>query len=328
MKEADEILSNSYKDLLYFGRAFLPKDFLNKSTSPKFHKLIAKKLISTKPGARICNILPRGFGKSILSKAAILHKMLFSPKEEQQFIAWIAEEQGQAIDHLKYIKTHLEVNKFIRYYFGDMAGDTYGNRWTEKDIVTAKGDRMIAKGTSQRLRGRSELDVRYTGIILDDFESELNTKTPERRAEIKKWVVSTIYPALEESAGREGWIWLCGTIVHFDSFLQMIYDGYNEATDNGRTYPWDLTFYRAIENDKPIWPEQFSKEKLAAKKREFIEAGLVNKFAQEYMNDARDVSTAAFKIDRIQYHAHEFKSIDRMAYLATTDEMLLYVELQ
>ena len=30
MKEADEILANSYKDLLYFGRAFLPKDFLNK----------------------------------------------------------------------------------------------------------------------------------------------------------------------------------------------------------------------------------------------------------------------------------------------------------
>jgi len=322
MKEADEILANSFKDLLYFGRAFLPKDFLNKSASPKFHKNIAKKLISTQPGARICNILPRGFGKSILSKAAILHKMLFSPKEKQQFIAWIAEEQGQAIDHLKYVKTHLEVNKFIRYYFGDMAGDTYGNRWTEKDIVTAKGDRMIAKGTSQRLRGRSELDVRYTGIILDDFESELNTKTPERRAEIKKWVVSTIYPALEESAGREGWIWLCGTIVHFDSFLQMIYDGYNEATDNNRTYPWDVTFYRAIENEKPIWPEQFSKKKLAAKKREFIEAGLVNKFAQEYMNDARDISTASFKIDRIQYHSHEFKSIDRMAYLATTDEMI------
>jgi phage terminase large subunit-like protein len=322
MKHADEVLANSYSDLIYFGRAFLPKDFLNKSASPDFHTEVANKLISTKPGARICNILPRGFGKSILSKAAILHKMLFSPKSEQQFIAWIAEEQGQAIDHLKYVKTHLEINKFIRYYFGEMAGDAFGNRWTEKDIVTAKGDRMIAKGTSQRLRGRSELDVRYTGIILDDFESELNTKTPERRSEIKKWVVSTIYPALEESPGNEGWIWLCGTIVHFDSFLQMILDGFNEAKENDRKYPWDVTFYRALEDGKPIWPEQFSKKKLAAKKMEFIEAGLVNKFAQEYMNDARDISTAAFKIDRIQYHAHKFKSIDRMAYLATNDDMI------
>jgi len=86
MKHADEVLANSYSDLIYFGRAFLPKDFLNKSASPEFHTEVANKLISTKPGARICNILPRGFGKSILSKAAILHKMLFSAKSEQQFI--------------------------------------------------------------------------------------------------------------------------------------------------------------------------------------------------------------------------------------------------
>ena len=66
-----------------------------------------------------------------------------------------------------------------------------------------------------------------------------------------------------------------------------------------RTYPWDVVFHRAIEDGKSIWPEQFSVEKLEHKKREFIEAGLVNKFAQEYMNDARDISNAACKIDRI-----------------------------
>ena len=64
----DEVLKRSYNDLIYFGRAFLPKDFLHKSASPAFHYEVSKKLIDTKPGARICNILPRGFGKSILSK--------------------------------------------------------------------------------------------------------------------------------------------------------------------------------------------------------------------------------------------------------------------
>ena len=100
------------------------------------------------------------------------------------------------------------------------------------------------------------MDVRYTGIILDDFESELNTKTPERRAEIKKWVVSTVYPALEETPGNEGWIWLSGTIVHFDSFLQMICDGYNKAKKNGTSYTWDLTFMRAIMDGEPAWADQ------------------------------------------------------------------------
>ena len=236
------ILERAYDDLIFFGRAFLPADFLNKSSSPEFHNEIAKKLISTQPGARVCNILPRGFGKSILAKAAILHKICFAKKGERQFIAWVAEEQGQAIDHLKYIKSHLEYNESIRYYFGNLAGDSVGNRWTEKDIISAKGDRIIAKGTTQRLRGRTEIDIRYTGIVLDDFESELNTKTPERRSEVKKWVVSTVYPALEETPGSEGWIWMMGTIVHYDSFLQMTYDGFLEAKKNNKSYPWDVTF--------------------------------------------------------------------------------------
>jgi phage terminase large subunit-like protein len=322
ISEKDDVLSKSYNDLLYFGRAFLPQDFLNKSSSPSFHGEISSKLIATKPGARICNILPRGFGKSILAKAAILHKICFTPKGERQFIAWVAEEQGQAIDHLKYIKNHLEYNQSIRYYFGNLAGDSVGNRWTEKDIVTSKGDRIIAKGTSQRLRGRTEIDVRYTGIVLDDFESELNTKTPERRAEIKKWIVSTVFPALEESPGKEGWIWLCGTIVHYDSFLQMIWDGYKKAQEDERDYPWDVTFYRAIQNGKPLWDEQFSASKLEQKKREFIEAGLVNKFAQEYMNDARDLSMASFKTDRIQYHSYTFENNNNYAYLIDGEQAI------
>ena len=315
----DEILKKSLTDLIYFGRAFLPKDFLNKSASPPFHYEVAEKLLSTKPAARICNILPRGFGKSILSKAAIVHKMLFSPQGERLFIAWVAEEQGQAIDHIKYVKSHFEYNDKIKYYFGNLAGDAVGNRWTEKDIVSAKGDRIIAKGTSQRLRGRTEIDVRYTGIILDDFESELNTKTPERRDEIKKWIVSTVYPALEESPGREGWIWLAGTIVHYDSFLQMIVDGIKQAKAEERDYPWDVTFHKAVEDCKPLWPQQFPLSKLDTKKKEFIEAGMVNKFAQEYMNDARDISDAAFKIDKIQKHNHTFVSKDKFAYLEDND---------
>ena len=315
LSDKDEVLARAYKDLIYFGRAFLPNDFLNKSQSPFFHYEIAEKLITTQPGARLCNILPRGFGKSILAKAAILHKICFSASDERNFIAWVAEEQGQAIDHLKYIRNHLETNKAIQYYFGSLGGDLVGKRWTEKDLVTSKGDRIIAKGTTQRLRGRTEIDVRYTGIVLDDFESELNTKTPERRSEIKKWVVSTVYPALEESPGREGWIWLSGTIVHFDSFLQTVVDGYNESKGSKEKYPWDLSFYRAIENDKPIWKEQFPIAKLDRKKAEFAEMGMLNKFAQEYMNDARDVSSASFKVDRIKHHNGTFISEDNFTFL-------------
>ena len=63
MSEKDKVLANSYNNLIYFGRAFLPNDFLNKSASPSFHFDVSKKLITTKPGSRTCIIMPRGFGK-------------------------------------------------------------------------------------------------------------------------------------------------------------------------------------------------------------------------------------------------------------------------
>mgnify|MGYP003658641205 CR=1 FL=1 len=320
------LLHKASKDLILFGKLFLPNDFLHKSESPPFHYDLGKKLISTKPGARICNILPRGFGKSVLMKAAIMHKLCFTPKDQAQFMAWVAEEQGQSIDHLKYIRSHLENNDAIKYYFGNLCGGDTGKRWTEKDLVTNKGHRIIAKGTSQRLRGRAEVDVRYTGIILDDFESELNTKTAIRRDEIKQWIVSTVYPALEESPGQEGWIWLSGTIVHYDAFLQNVCDGYADAQKQKKDYPWNVTFIRAIEDGKAVWNEQFPLKKLEQKKQEFIEAGKIDKFAQEYMNDARDVASATFQMDRLKYHNYDFFSDGKFSYLKNNEEMIpIYV---
>ena len=322
------LLHKASKDLILFGKLFLPNDFLHKSESPPFHYDLGKKLISTKPGARICNVLPRGFGKSVLMKAAIMHKLCYASKDQPQFMAWVAEEQGQSIDHLKYIRSHLENNDAIRYYFGNMCGGDTGKRWTEKDLVTNKGHRIIAKGTSQRLRGRSEVDVRYTGIILDDFESELNTKTAVRRDEIKQWIVSTVYPALEESPGKEGWIWLSGTIVHYDAFLQNIYDGWQESLKSKKKYSWDVTFIKAIEDGKATWEEQFSLKKLKIKRQEFIEAGKIDKFAQEYMNDARDSESATFQMDKIKYHNYEFFSDGQFCYLKNNEEMIpIYVYL-
>ena len=91
MKERDDVLLNSFNNLIYFGRAFLPKDFLNKSDSAPFHHEMAEKMIDTKPGARICNIIPRGHGKSVVAKAAIIHKLCFAGEDNQHFISCVSE---------------------------------------------------------------------------------------------------------------------------------------------------------------------------------------------------------------------------------------------
>ena len=240
VSEKERVLELAKRDIVSFGQLFLPEDFMKSNPASYHYELNDLLLDDTKK--RNCIILPRGHSKSTLAKTALLYHLYFNPEGKKEFIAWVAEEQSQAIDHIKYLQNHIEVNPALNYYFGDIRG----NKWTEKEFTTSKGDRVIAKGTSQRLRGRSQLGLRYTKIILDDFESELNTKTPDRRREIKEWVMSTVEPALENSAGNEGSIWLIGTIVHYDSFLQSIYDGYVEAQRDKRKYAWDVMYHKAI----------------------------------------------------------------------------------
>tara|TARA_R110000787_G_scaffold3642_2_gene14136 strand:- start:2244 stop:3827 length:1584 start_codon:yes stop_codon:yes gene_type:complete len=317
VSQKERVLELAKRDLVSFGQLFLPGDYMKSSPAAYHYELSNLLLDSTKK--RNCIILPRGHSKSTLAKTALLYHLYFNPEGKKEFIAWVAEEQSQAIDHIKYMQNHIEINPALNYYFGDLRG----SKWTEKEFTTSKGDRVIAKGTSQRLRGRSQLGLRYTKIILDDFESELNTKTPDRRREIKEWVMSTVEPALENSAGNEGSIWLIGTIVHYDSFLQSIYDGYTEATRDKRRYAWDVMYHKAIDGDgNVLWSSYFSKQKLADIRRRFEDVGLAHKFAQEYLNEARDLENAKFKTDRLEYYDHEFESKNNYAYLVNSKEAI------
>tara|TARA_B100002019_G_C21268697_1_gene600890 strand:- start:1818 stop:3401 length:1584 start_codon:yes stop_codon:yes gene_type:complete len=315
-KQKDKVLELARKDIVAFGQLFMPDDFMKSTPAPYQYEL--SDVLLSDENKRVCIILPRGHGKSTLAKAALMHKLYFNPTGKKEFIAWVAEEQSQAIDHIKYIQNHIEINPALNYYFGDLQG----SKWTEKEFTTSKGDRIIAKGTSQRLRGRSQLGLRYTNIILDDFESELNTKTPDRRKEIKEWVMSTVEPALENSAGNEGSVWLIGTIVHFDSFLQSIYDGYSEAKKDNRKYAWEVIYHKAIDNGVALWPSYFSVEKLDDIRRRFQDVGLPHKFAQEYLNEARDLTNAKFKIDKIENYKGQFVSNDSFAYIMEKGEAI------
>ena len=317
VSDKERVLEMAKKDIISFGQLFLPEDFMKSSPAPYHYELNNLLLDPTKN--RICIILPRGHSKSTLAKTALLHHLYFNPEGKKEFIAWVAEEQSQAIDHIKYIQNHIEMNPALNYYFGDLRG----TKWTEKEFTTSKGDRVIAKGTSQRLRGRSQLGLRYTKIILDDFESELNTKTPDRRREIKEWVMSTVEPALENSKGNEGSVWLIGTIVHYDSFLQSIYDGYLEAQRESRRYAWDVMYKKAINADgEVLWSSYFSKEKLADIRKRFEDVGLAHKFAQEYLNEARDLENAKFKTERLEYYDHEFESREGYTYLVNSKDAI------
>ena len=298
--EKERVLQLAYKDLITFGKLFAPADFLA-SKSPPFHYHVGKVLLDRKiPQTAL--IIPRDHCKSTLASTAILHKFLFATKEQPEFICWIGEAQDQAIDNLHWVQNHIYENPNIHYYFGDLTG----NKWTKTDFTLKNGCRMIAKGTSQRIRGKKELHTRYTGIVLDDFESEINTKTAEARIAIKNWVTSAVYPAIDFDKGA--FLWCNGTIVHWDSLLNNILEGYRNAEKSGTKYSWHVEEYKAIQPDgSSLWESRWSLKKLEERKRFYIDTGTPSKFYQEFMNQARSPEEAIFDEDDINRGFYEGK---------------------
>ncbi len=137
----------------------------------------------------------------------------------------------------------------------------------------------------------------YTGIILDDFESELNTKTPDSRRQIKEWVTAAVYPAIDFD--KNGFLWCNGTIVHYDSFLNGLVRSKQEADKTGEEYTWSVFTRKAIEDGKPIWPSRWPIKKLEERKQFYIDSGTPAKFYQEYMNQAKSPEDQIFSEEDI-----------------------------
>ena len=297
VSKKEEILHLAYNDLVMFGQLFSPQDYLA-TKSPPFHSEVGKVMLD-RQFQQVALVLPRDHAKSTLAATAVLHKFLFTKKDSPEFICWVGEAQDQAIDNLRWVQNHIEMNPAIQYYFGDLQG----SKWTKTDFNLNNGCRMIAKGTSQRLRGKKELSTRYTGIILDDFESEGNTKTAEGRFSIKNWVTAAVYPAIDFDKG--GFLWCNGTIVHWDSFLNNIVSSNREAEKSDNSFAWKVITYKAIEDGKPIWPDRWSIKKLEQRKQFYIDRGTPSKFYQEYMNQARSPEDQIFEEEDINKGFYE-----------------------
>ena len=69
VSEAEEALKLAYTDLIAFGKLFLPDDFL-RSETPFFHYEVGD-AIDNKENKQTAIIIPRGHGKTVLTKASM-----------------------------------------------------------------------------------------------------------------------------------------------------------------------------------------------------------------------------------------------------------------
>ena len=291
VSQAEEDLQLAKNDLIAFGKLFLKDDFM-RSETPFFHYEVAD-AVNDLDIRQLAVILPRGHGKTVLTKCSIMHDFCFATGP--LFYGWVAASSKISVPNLDYIKYHLEYNERVQYYFGNLKG----KKWTEDDIELKNGCKLISKSNLSGIRGGAKLHKRYELIVLDDFEDENNTITPESRSKISNLVTAVVFPALEPKTGR---LRINGTPVHYDSFIQRILVGYEKAKKQKEDYSWKVITYKALQEDgTPLWPSWFGMKEMERKKKFYQDSGSPQKFYQEYMMEVQSAEDSIFTRDHIKY---------------------------
>ena len=316
VSEAESVLQLAKNDLISFGKLFLSQDFM-RSETPPFHYEVAD-CIDNKKVRQLAVILPRGHGKTVLTKAGILKDFLFCPEDDHLFYAWVSATYKLSVGNMDYIKHHLTHNEKILYYFGTMKG----NKWTEEDIELTNGCKLISKSNVAGIRGGSKLHKRYDLIILDDFEHEANTITKDARDKNANLVTAVVFPALEPHTGR---LRINGTPVHYDSFINNLLTSYYKAKKDGKSdeFAWKVMTYKARnESGSLLWPSFFTEEVLEQRKKFYIDSGQPAKYWQEYFMEVQSEEDAIWIRDDIKYWTGYYHYEDNQGHLIINGEQV------
>jgi len=313
ISEVEESLRLASRDLIAFGKLFLPNDFL-RSETPAFHYEMAD-AIDNDNVKQLAIILPRGHGKTVLTKASIIKDFVFLDTD-MHFYAWVSATQRLSVGNMDYIKHHFEYNEKIIYYFGKLKG----KKWTEEDIELTNGCKLISKSNVAGIRGGAKLHKRYDLIILDDFEHEQNTITQDARAKNANLVTAVVYPALEPHTGR---LRVNGTPVHYDSFINNLLTSHAKAKKGSKEFAWKVITYKAIQDDgSPLWSSWFPVSKLEEKKKFYRDSGTPSKFYQEYMMEVMSAEDAVWTYKHIQYYDGFYERVDSQNYISIDGERI------
>tara|TARA_R110000824_G_scaffold263310_4_gene452034 strand:+ start:7148 stop:8713 length:1566 start_codon:yes stop_codon:yes gene_type:complete len=308
VSEAEEALQLAYTDVIAFGKLFLPDDFM-RSETPFFHYEMAD-FIDNRECKQLAVIIPRGHGKTVLTKASIIKDFVFCNEPENfLFYAWVSATQKLSVGNMDYIKHHLEFNDRIKYYFGNLKG----KKWTEEDIELTNGCKLISKSNVAGIRGGAKLHKRYDLIILDDFEHEQNTLTQDSRDKNANLVTAVVYPAIEPHTGR---LRINGTPVHYDSFINNLLTSNAKAIKDKKDFAWKVISYKAIlPNGESLWSSFFDKKKLEEKKKFYRDSGQSNKFYQEYMMEVQSEDDSVWTRKNIKHWKGHYEYKDGHSYV-------------
>ena len=170
----------------------------------------------------------------------------------------VSATMSLARELLRKIRNELENNEKILKDFGELKSD----KWTEEMLVLKNGVTLRAKGRGFQIRG-----FRPDMIICDDLEDEEIIYSKDQRDKLEHWFFRTLLPALKPGQN----LIYVGTKLHQFSLISKLQ----------QKEEFLVRFFRAIVDEKSIWEELWSYERLMKLKRELGPYA----FEAEYQNN-------------------------------------------
>lgn len=225
-----------------FARTMFP-DFTDKPFNRMHHaRFDLQKVPCTRDrrGLKRCKAAPRGNAKSTIDGFIdVIHDIVYGL---ERFVVFLTDTAALSAERVKDIKAELESNEFLRWVYGNLVPAGRDAKWTETDLTTSNGVRLLAGSMLKSIRGVRNGPWRPTKIILDDAEDSDNVRSPLQRAKAESFLSKDVLKAGASYTVFE----FIGTILHVDSLLAKAIRG-----DRG-VGGWSPSLYQAIES----WPDR------------------------------------------------------------------------
>ena len=267
-------------DFLFFCLTFLPKQF---SLEPgEFH--IDLCAIPTGKSDWNVIVVPRHHGKSTIFSFALPIWLACYNKEPLLPILLISETGDLAEKWLNAVKNEFETNELLISAFGNMKGD----KWSARNIETATGCVIVARGAGQQARG-----YHWKVIVCDDLEGSESNRSELQLDYLREWFDRDLFYTIDAQSR----IYYIGTVISPNCHILDLKKRSEVSGSEWKSY-W-LTAYRGgVESEaNAIFPAKWNHSALQKLKGNNPFA-----FAQEMMNEPVPDSDKRFKPEWIKFY--------------------------
>lgn len=251
----------------------------HKDEDPAFHGDMMALLYD--PARFVAEMAFRGAAKSTYLEEFVLLSALF---KEFLFELIIGPKWESACERLAPIRNELETNEAIIELFGDQKAAP----WSMDELGLANGVKIQAIGAGQSMRGKKHNDERPDLAAIDDLEDEENINTEESRRKLDRWMNGTLLPALHPTKGKVRFI---GTAIHPKS---LIIKKCSDPKWKSRIFPI-VNIDTETGEEKSAWPSRFPMSWIIETRNNYLNAGNMIEWEQEYMCRAEDQAGKPFQ---------------------------------